>query len=110
MKLTETCKTCVSHEPRAGTNGLCHNPNTCIDAIYWKPLQDSGSHYRHEYRGVKLDIYRIADIYKLTDHALFSALKKILAAGDRGGKDYRQDITEARDALNRKLEMMNEDN
>lgn len=70
---------------------------------------DSGSHYRKYYKGIQLDPYRIADVYGMTDHALFSALKKILAAGQRGNKDSQRDITEARDALNRKLEMITED-
>lgn len=70
---------------------------------------DSGAHYRYEYKGIKLDPYRIAEIYNLRDHALFSVLKKILAAGTRGGKDYKQDIIDSRDALNRKLEMLAED-
>lgn len=70
---------------------------------------DSGSHYRKYYRGIQLDPYRIADVYELTDHSLFTAMKKILAAGQRGNKNYKQDIIEARDALNRKLEMLEED-
>ena len=70
---------------------------------------DTGSHYRHSYRGIEIDPYRIADIYGVTDHALFSALKKILAAGQRGNKTLIDDITEARDALNRKLDMLKED-
>jgi len=65
-------------------------------------------YYRREWCG-KVDPYRIAALYGLTDHALFQALKKILAAGQRGGKDQRQDIVEAIGALNRKLEMMDED-
>ena len=71
--------------------------------------QDSGSHYRYSYKGIKLDPYRIADIYGLNDNALFSAFKKILAAGKRGNKTFKQDVIEARDALNRKIEMLEED-
>ena len=70
---------------------------------------DSGKHYRFSYKGVKLDPYRIADIYGITDHAVFQAIKKLLAAGKRGNKDFRQDLIEARDAITRRLEMLDED-
>lgn len=66
-------------------------------------------YYNKTYKGIKLDPYRIAEVYDITDHAIFQALKKLLAAGQRGGKDIRQDLTEARDAISRKLEMIVED-
>ena len=71
---------------------------------------DSGSHYRKIYKGIQLDPYRIAEIYGITDHPTFQALKKLLVCGGRGNKDLKQDLTEARDAINRKIEMMEEDN
>lgn len=66
-------------------------------------------YYNKVYKGIKLDPYRIAEIYGITDHAMFQALKKLLVAGQRGNKSVEQDITEARDALNRKIEMLSED-
>jgi len=36
-------------------------------------------------------------------------VEKLLCAGDRGDKSMIKDITEARDSLNRHLEMLNED-
>ncbi len=72
--------------------------------------EDSGKHYRFSYKGIQLDPYRIADIYGITDHAIFQALKKLLVAGKRGSKDFRQDLLEARDAITRRLEMLDEDN
>lgn len=70
---------------------------------------DAGAHYRFEYHGVKLDPYRIADIYRISNHAQFSALKKILCAGNRGKKDLVQDLIEAKAAIDRWLEMIVED-
>jgi len=56
-----------------------------------------------------LDIYRILELFQVTDAPIQHAIKKLLVAGKRtGGKDKRQDISEARDALTRMLEMMNE--
>lgn len=58
----------------------------------------------------KIDIYRILDLFGVTDHALGHTIKKLVLAGVRtGGKPSFKDITEARDALNRKLEMLQED-
>lgn len=67
------------------------------------------SYYNKVYKGIKLDPYRIAEIYGITDHAMFQALKKLLAAGQRGDKDFRQDLLEARNAIERKIEMIGED-
>ena len=67
-------------------------------------------HYQRRVGGVLLDPYRIARVYGLDDHALFSALKKILAAGKRGAKDTARDVQDAIDALVRWQEMGREDN
>jgi len=73
------------------------------------PNQDSGNHYRKVYKGVQLDPYRIYDIYGVTDPAAQQAIKKCLAAGKRGIKSFKQDLIEARDALDRRIEMLEED-
>lgn len=65
-------------------------------------------YYNKSYKGVKVDPYRIASIYGITDHAMFQALKKLLRAG-ADHKDLYQDLKEARDAIDRKLEMLKED-
>lgn len=54
---------------------------------------------------VTVDPYRIARLWELKDPALFQAFKKTLCGGQRGGKDLLQDVKEARDALNRWLEL-----
>jgi hypothetical protein len=71
--------------------------------------QDAGGHYRYQYKGINLDPFRIAQIYGVTDFALQTALKKILCAGKRGHKNLRQDLLDVRCAIDRKLEMIIED-
>lgn len=57
-----------------------------------------------------IDVYRVLDLFSVDDHALGHAAKKLLLSGVRtGGKTLEQDITEARDTLNRWLEMQAED-
>lgn len=58
----------------------------------------------------EVDVYRVLDLFGVTDQALGDAIKKLLVAGGRGVKDQRKDIQEAVDTLLRRLEMMDEDN
>lgn len=57
-----------------------------------------------------VDVYRVLALFDVTDPALQHAVKKLLVAGGRGaGKDIRQDVQEAIDALLRWQEMRAED-
>lgn len=57
-----------------------------------------------------VDVYRVLELFDVTDHALGHAAKKLLLAGLRtGGKGQVVDVMEARDTLNRWLEMQAED-
>ncbi len=71
--------------------------------------QDPGKHYRYIYKGIKLDPFRICQIYEVYDFALQTIIKKALKAGERGHKDMRQDLRDIINSAQRKLEMMNED-
>lgn len=70
--------------------------------------QKHGHYYKDITNLKKLDVYRIAELYNVNG-AIEHAIKKLLLAGGRGVKDMRTDIQEAIDSLNRKLEMLNED-
>ncbi len=69
--------------------------------------------YPHYYKDVahlkNVDVYRVLTLFKVNDPCLQHAIKKLLCAGDRGDKSMIKDITEARDSLNRHLEMLDED-
>ena len=57
-----------------------------------------------------IDVYRTHRIFGLNDEVLCHASKKLLLSGVRtGGKTLEQDVKEARDSLNRWLEMLAED-
>ena len=70
---------------------------------------DTGTHYRFVYQGVKLDPYRIASIYGIDDFALQTILKKCLCAGNRGHKDKKRDLKDIITAARRAIEMIEED-
>lgn len=70
--------------------------------------------HAHYFRSVshlkEIDIYRFLDLFGVTDQALGHAIKKLVAPGGRGaGKDFRKDVQEAIDTLQRRLDMMDED-
>ena len=56
----------------------------------------------------KIDVYRVIDLWEITDPALQHALKKVLAAGKRGAKNQMQDVSEAIDSLARFQDMQAE--
>lgn len=71
---------------------------------------DKHSHYFKDVSHLDyIDIYRILELYKVTDQAVGHAIKKLLCAGERGEKDQEQDYQEAIDTLMRRKEMIAED-
>lgn len=69
------------------------------------------SHYHKDVTHLKtIDVYRTLELFGVTDQALGHAIKKLLCAGQRGaGKTFEQDVREAVDTLNRRLQMLAED-
>ena len=69
--------------------------------------------YPHYFKSVShletVDVYRVLTLFKVTEPCIQHAIKKLLCAGQRGDKNIIKDITEARDTLNRHLEMLQED-
>lgn len=69
--------------------------------------------YPHYYKDVRhlniLDIYRFFDLFEVKDPCLQHSIKKQAVGGKRGLKDYKKDIKEAMDTLNR-WEYMQEEN
>ena len=70
--------------------------------------------YQKYFKNVKhldeVDVYRVLNLFDVTDHALGHAVKKLLLCGVRtGGKTPIQEVVEARDTLNRWVEMERED-
>ncbi len=71
--------------------------------------QQKHSHYKKDVRHIDyIDVYRIIDLYELHDPCFQHALKKILVPGARGHKDLTKDINDIIDTMQRKLEMIAE--
>lgn len=65
--------------------------------------------YNHYFKNTKhldaVDVYRVLSLYEVSNPCLQHAIKKLLCAGQRGGKDMDQDVREAIDALGRWQDM-----
>ncbi len=70
------------------------------------------SKYPHYYRSVHglthVDVYRVLQLFEVTDPNIAHAVKKLLAPGNRGAKDRSKDIREAIVTLERWEEMQEE--
>lgn len=73
-------------------------------------MTNKHSHYHKDVSHLKsIDIYRMLELFGVTDQALGHAVKKLMCAGQRGSKSFEQDVREAVDTLNRRLQMLAED-
>jgi hypothetical protein len=70
--------------------------------------EDTGKHYRFEYDGLKLDPYRIFDVYNVTDAKAQHAIKKLLRMEGKGHTE-KEVWLEVLDIVTRALEMIQED-
>jgi len=71
-------------------------------------MNDKFKYYKHHYKGILLDVYRILQVYKITNPAQQHAIKKLLRAGG-SIKSLEQDINETIAILERWLDMIRED-
>lgn len=68
------------------------------------------SHYFKDVSHLKeIDVYRVLDLFAVTDPTLQHVVKKALCAGLRGSKDFEQDVREIYDTAARRLQMIAED-
>lgn len=64
--------------------------------------------YNHYYKRVPheyVDVYRVLQLFEVTDPCIQHAVKKLLVAGGRGAKDQAKDVAEAIVSLKRWEEM-----
>jgi hypothetical protein len=65
--------------------------------------------YPHYYRDVSqlthIDVYWVLQAWSVNNPSVQHAVKKLLAAGQRGAKDTLQDLKEARNSINRAIEL-----
>lgn len=67
------------------------------------------SHYYRIIGGLKVDFYRLCEVFGVVHPAQTHALKKVMFAGRRPDEAKLKDINEAIDSLERWKEMIHED-
>ena len=77
-------------------------------------MSDIAKRHPHYHKDVTrfnhIDVYRVLELFNVTDPCMQHAIKKLLVAGGRGaGKDIQRDIQEAIDSLERWKEMRAEE-
>lgn len=68
-----------------------------------------GHYFRDVAHLQTIDVYRVLELFGVTDQALGHAIKKLVVAGGRGHKDVGKDVSEAIDTLVRWQNMRHED-
>jgi hypothetical protein len=69
----------------------------------------SNNNYLRDYPYDTIDIYRVLEVYEVTDPAIQHAIKKLLCAGKRGYKEKEKDVEEAIQSLERWQQMRDEE-
>lgn len=62
--------------------------------------------YQRTIKGVTVDVYDVLAAFGVTCQARGHAIKKLLMAGQRGHKDEAQDLREAKQAIERSIELV----
>lgn len=95
-----------------GTLSRTASHGTFNEAVFkiTKSAERKHSHYFKDVSNLKtIDVYRVIDLFDVTNSCIQHALKKLLVAGGRGAKNVERDIQEAIDTLIRYQEMKKED-
>ena len=79
-----------------------------VDRDIFETEVDLGSHYRNDFKGVKIDPYRVIQIFGVTDPVAQHVVKKLLR-GTKKGHDEETVWNEVKQAVERKFEMMEEE-
>lgn len=80
-------------------------------ALKSNPSNKHAHYFKDVSNLISIDVYRVLELFEVTDQALGHAIKKLLVAGGRGaGKSIEKDIEEAIVSLQRCLQMKREVN
>lgn len=101
-----------------GTYVLIPTAQTLPQWKWWEPLPpykkevEASTKHNHYFKDCpygKVDVYRILEIFDVTDPCIQHCVKKLLCAGGRGYKDINLDINNVIDTLQRWKDMREEE-
>lgn len=102
----------ISREWLTKKNVIAYKPieQPSIESTILSAKVNEHNHYFKDVSHLEtIDVYRVIDLFEVTNPCHQHAIKKILCCGQRGAKDAAKDTQEAIDSLKRALEMMRED-
>lgn len=67
--------------------------------------EDKINKYKKQCKGVEIDVYDVLKAFNVVNPAIQHAIKKLLAGGQRGYKDVKQDYNEAIQSIKRGIEL-----
>jgi len=70
-----------------------------------KSNNNTTNKYKRECKGVMIDVYDVLSAFNVVNPAAQHAVKKLLASGQRGYKDVKQDLEEAIVSIERAIEL-----
>jgi len=113
--ITLTGDVTASANLRNGTQQLQGAKATAtFTGLQFKPLLNNLSDRKHSHYFKKcpydaIDVYRVIELFEITDPCAQHALKKILVLGGRGSKDVLRDAQDVIDTMERFKDMREED-
>lgn len=98
-QLTEEFKNATDHL-------TSFSENVCVQKTEDEIRREKYAHYYKCVKGLDyVDVYRVLELFSVSDQAIGHAVKKLLCAGSRGAKDRSKDVAEAIVTLQRRQEM-----
>jgi hypothetical protein len=94
---------------QAAQAAIGDSPSQTIGRYRRSHVARAHNHYFRPCPYDSIDVYRVLEIFNVTDPCLQHAVKKLLVAGSRGHKDIHRDIQDSVDTLVRWQEMRNEE-
>lgn len=80
-----------------------------VPAMRLEKTDKPHAHYFKPCPYEQIDVYRVLELFGVTDPVMQHIAKKALVSGGRGHKDQRRDVQDIADSANRKLAMLDED-
>ena len=85
-----------------------HNHRIAVDLDHIEKIEEKNNKYARNVKGADVDIYDILFSWKVECPATQHAIKKLLMPGQRGHKDKKKDLQEAKQAIERAIELLGE--
>lgn len=85
-----------------------YNHQIVVNLEHIVKIEENNNKYDRNIKGVNIDVYDILVAWVVKCPATQHAIKKLLMPGQRGHKDKKKDLQEAKQAIERAIELLGE--